>query len=65
MTDHSPLRLHLRIDVDRAPDPFLLRAAVEARLAGRPWAGPERVVADRVVAAVTETATETEAGGWH
>lgn len=63
--------LHLRVEVDHAPDPFLLRAAIAARLAGRPWSGPEAAVADRVVSALalmeTETETETgdgEAGPW-
>ena len=35
-----------------APDPHLIRAAVEARLAGRPWAGPEAAVADAIRQAV-------------
>ena len=62
MTEHPHRRL--RVEVDRAPDPFLLRAAIEAGLAGRPWAGPERAVADRVLEAVTEAVTEAEAVAW-
>lgn len=51
----------LRIEVGSSPDPFLLRAAIEARLAGRPWAGPEGAVGDQVKAAV-EAATATPEG---
>lgn len=42
----------VRVDADRAPDPALLRAAIEARLAGRRWAGPERAVAEAVARAL-------------
>jgi hypothetical protein len=52
----------LRVEVGALPNPGLLRAAIEARLAGRPWAsGPEAAVADEVARAV-------EASGerpWH
>jgi hypothetical protein len=43
----------VRVEVGRAPDPFLLRPAIEARLAGRPLLpGPERTIADAVAVAV-------------
>jgi hypothetical protein len=41
----------LRVEVPQAPRPHLLRAAIEARLAGRPWTGPEARVADAVAKA--------------
>lgn len=42
----------LRVEVDAPADPHLLAAAIRRRLAGGPWpAGPERTVADAVVAA--------------
>lgn len=45
----------LRVEVPTAPQPGLLRPAVEAALAGRPWpAGPEAVVAAEVARAVAE-----------
>ena len=40
--------MKLRVEVPQAPRPHLLRAAIEARLAGRPWTGPEAKVADEV-----------------
>jgi hypothetical protein len=43
----------LVVQVDAAPRPHLLRAAVEAGLRGAPWPpGPERAVADAVAGAV-------------
>jgi hypothetical protein len=43
----------MRVEVAARPDPFLLRSAIEARLAERPLApGPERAVADAVAAEV-------------
>ena len=43
----------LRVSVDVEPEPGLLRPAIEAALAGRPWpTGPEAQVAAAVAAAV-------------
>ena len=43
----------LRVSVDVGPEPGLLRPAIEAALAGRPWPpGPEAQVAAAVAAAV-------------
>jgi hypothetical protein len=43
----------LRLSVDGEPEPGLLRPAIEAALAGRPWPpGPEAQVAAAVAAAV-------------
>ena len=43
----------LRLSVDVEPEPGLLRPAIEAALAGRPWpTGPEAQVAAAVAAAV-------------
>ncbi|HEY5516163.1 MAG TPA: hypothetical protein VIK12_08145 [Pengzhenrongella sp.] len=43
----------LRVSVDVEPEPGLLRPAIEAALAGRPWPpGPEAQVAAAVAAAV-------------
>ncbi len=44
--------MNLKVDVPATPRAELLRAAIEARLAGRPWTGPEARVADAVVEAV-------------
>jgi len=53
----------LRVEVDAAPEPGLLRPAIEAALAGRPWpAGPEATVA-RVVAEATQAATAATTPG--
>jgi hypothetical protein len=41
----------LRVEVPQPPRPHLLRAAIEARLAGRPWTGPEAKVAEAVAQA--------------
>jgi len=50
-------RVHLRVTVGGRPEPGLLRAAITARLEGRPWpAGPEGEVADAVAKAVAEAA---------
>jgi hypothetical protein len=47
----GPLRL--RVEVETAPSPYLLRAAIARRLAGHPVAaGPERAVAEAVARAV-------------
>jgi hypothetical protein len=46
--------MKIRVEVPRAPRPQLLRAAIEARLAGRPWTGPEAKVADAVAKAAKE-----------
>lgn len=47
--------LHVTVDVE--PEPGLLRPAIEAALAGRPWpAGPEALVAAAVAAAVRGSA---------
>lgn len=48
----------LRVQVPSAPRPELLRAAIEARVAGRPWSGPEAKVADAVAKAAREAARE-------
>lgn len=43
----------VEVRVAAAPDPFTLRAAIAARLAGRPWLpGAEATVADAVARAV-------------
>jgi hypothetical protein len=42
----EPVRL--RVHVTAPPEPALLRAAIEARLRGRAWTGPEREVGDAV-----------------
>jgi hypothetical protein len=42
----------LEVRVPAAPDPALLRAAITAKLSGRPWPpGPEAAVADAVARA--------------
>ncbi|HET6968120.1 MAG TPA: hypothetical protein VFI44_07575 [Ornithinibacter sp.] len=44
----------LRVTVGAVPEPGLLRPAIEAALAGRPWPpGPEATVAAAVAAAVS------------
>jgi hypothetical protein len=48
-------RDELTVTVDAEPSPGLLRPAIEAALANRPWpAGPERDVAVAVAEAVAE-----------
>jgi hypothetical protein len=48
-------RDELTVTVDTEPSPGLLRPAIEAALANRPWpAGPERDVAVAVAEAVAE-----------
>jgi len=55
--------LRLRVEVGAAPSPYLLRSAIERRLAGRAVAeAAERAVADAVVEAV-RARLETE-GPW-
>lgn len=45
--------LNLQVTVDAAPEPGLLRPAIAAALAGRPWpSGPEGQVAAAVATAV-------------
>lgn len=45
--------MKLTVRVDTPPDPHLLRAAIEARLADRPWTpGAEQQVGDAVKEAV-------------
>lgn len=51
--------MKIRVQVPQAPRPHLLRAAIEARLAGRPWTGPEAKVAEAVA-----QATKTEPRPW-
>ncbi|MEV0319764.1 hypothetical protein ACIBKX_16695 [Streptomyces sp. NPDC050658] len=51
----------ITVQVSAAPDPFLLRPLIAARLAGRPVPpGPEALVAEAVAARVRR-----EAGPWH
>ncbi len=53
----------LRVRVDAEPEPGLLRPAIEAALAGRPWpAGPETLVADAVAMAVRASAVGPHSG---
>lgn len=57
--------MNLRVPVDRAPSPYLLRTAIETVLRGGAWpAGPEATVAQAVVAAVrgAHAARTAEAG---
>ena len=51
--------MKIRVEVPQPPRPHLLRAAIEARLAGRPWAGPEAKVAEAVA-----QATKKESRPW-
>lgn len=45
----------LTVRVDTAPEPGLLRAAIEAALAGRPWPdGPEARIGEAVRRAATQ-----------
>jgi hypothetical protein len=55
----NPVRL--RVDVAEAPEPGLVRPAIEARLRGAAWpTGPEAVIAEAVAeAAAAATATTT------
>ncbi|MEU4998009.1 hypothetical protein [Streptomyces sp. NPDC021622] len=51
---------HITVEVPAAPDPFLLRPLIAARLAGRPVPdGSEATVAEAVAAHVRR-----EAGAW-
>lgn len=51
----------LRVDVGAAPEPGLLRPAIEAALAGRAWpSGPEAAVARAVADAVAQREAGTE-----
>ena len=53
MSRESARPLRLRVEVDAAPSPYLLRAAIARHLAGHPVsAGPERAVAEAVARAV-------------
>lgn len=50
----APQNLHVR--VDRAPEPGLLRPAIAAVLAGRPWpTGPEAAIARAVAEAAQDS----------
>lgn len=55
----------LSVTVDAVPSPGLLRPAIEAALAGRPWTeGPEAAVAAAVADAVNAARpTEPQTGG--
>lgn len=56
----------LRLHVDAAPAPGLLRPAIEAALAGRPWpAGPEAEVAAAVVGAVAGAVGDSSSAEAH
>jgi hypothetical protein len=44
--------LRLTVTVPARPEPTLLQSAIAARLAGRPWPGPEGAVGDAVADAV-------------
>jgi hypothetical protein len=52
MSGRSREAIRLRIEVPNPPNPALLRAAVAARLNGRPWHGPEAPVAEAIAVAV-------------
>ena len=55
--------LELSVTVDAAPSPGLLRPAIEAALAGRPWpAGPEADVARAVAEAAAGERRPAETG---
>jgi hypothetical protein len=56
--------LELSVTVAAPPEPSLLRAAIEARLRGRPWLGPEAAVANAVATAVERTRGEREGERW-
>jgi hypothetical protein len=54
----------LSLTVAAPPEPSLLRAAIEARLRGRPWPGPEGAVGDAVAAAIERAQAEREGERW-
>ena len=55
--------IELSVTVDAAPSAGLLRPAIEAALAGRPWpAGPEADVAKAVAEAVAAEHRPAETG---
>jgi hypothetical protein len=57
--------VRLRVEVPSEPSPYLLRAAIEARLAGRTFvAGPEDAVADAVEQAVRPILERREERTW-
>lgn len=61
ITGHEATHNVVQVEVSQAPDPFRLRAAIEARVAGRSWpAGPERAVADAVADAVARRTSGAE-----
>jgi hypothetical protein len=63
MNDRRPVD-RLRVAVDGEVDPHLLAAAIRRRVAGDAWpAGPERVVADAVLDAVTGSASRVGGSG--
>lgn len=60
MRRDDPIRL--RVEVDRRPEPALLRAAIQARLRGQPAPEPERRIGDAVAAAVARARAERGGG---
>jgi hypothetical protein len=65
MTAPREQGLRLRVEVPSAPSPYLLRAAIEARLAGRAFgAGPEDAIADAVAQAVRPKLERREERPW-
>jgi len=57
--------IRLRVEVGSAPSPYLLRTAIERRLAGRPFGvGPEDAVAEAVARAVQPRLEEREERPW-
>jgi hypothetical protein len=55
--------VRLRVEAPATPEPALLRAAIEARVAGRAFASPaEDAVAARVAAAVHEQLADRGGG---
>ena len=65
MTPRREPGLRLRVEVTSAPSPSVLRAAIEARLAGRTFGGgPEDAVADAVERAVRPRLEQREERPW-
>lgn len=63
MTPREPVRV--RVEVQAAPSPGLLRPAIERRLAGAPFpSGPEDAVARAVADAVRRAARAEEDRRW-
>ena len=63
-TRRTPIRVpDLRIETSEMPEPGLLRPAIDAALAARPFpAGPESEVAHTVADAVTHAVTHAVTG---